>query len=168
MAGNGSRNVGIEVRIIGMDEPTFNDRVVEPLAGRDHPRVVLGEGRDSNAALSQLLADLAGPPGIEGALDDRVLLGQLVHHVGDIEHCPIAGEDFRADVEALVDPDDRRVGPFPADVDADDDPLPVLEVGGEVLESARAGQSCQEGPRLLPCPLLAGLPCGLQPGARRL
>ena len=82
-----------------MHEPPLDHRVIEPLRGRDHPRVVLREGRDPDPALLELLADLTRPPGIEGALRDREPLGQLVDHVGDLEHRPIAGEDLDADVQ---------------------------------------------------------------------
>ena len=51
MAGDGSRYVGVQSRVVAMDEPPFDDRVIEPLAGRDHPRVVLREGRDPDPAL---------------------------------------------------------------------------------------------------------------------
>jgi hypothetical protein len=88
---------------------------------------VLGEGRDPDPALLQLLADLAGSPGIERDLGDREPLGQLADHVGNVEHRPIAGEDLDADVQAVVDPDDGAVGTLPADIDADHDPLAVLE-----------------------------------------
>ena len=77
-----------------MDEPPFDDRVVEPLARRDHPAVVLRERRDPDPALLQLLADLPGPPRVEAALHDREPFGQLVDDLGDVEHRPIAGEDL--------------------------------------------------------------------------
>ena len=134
MTGDRGRHVGVQPRVVAVHEPPFDDRVIQPLAGRDHPRVVLREGRDPNPALFELLADLPRPPRIEGALRDRVPLGQLVDHVGELEHGTIARQDLAADLQLLVQPDDRRVGAFTADVDADDDPLTLLEVG-----LARAG-----------------------------
>ena len=50
-----------------MYEPPLDHRVVQPLRGRDHPGVVLREGRDPDPALLELLADLSRPPRIEGA-----------------------------------------------------------------------------------------------------
>ena len=92
-----------------MYEPPLDHRVIQPLRGRDHPGVVLREGRDPDPALLELLADLSRPPRIEGALDDREPAGELIDNLGDLEHGPIPGEDLDADVQALGDPDDGRV-----------------------------------------------------------
>ena len=51
MAGHGSRDVGVQLRVVAVQKTTFNHSVIEPLAGRDHPAVVLGEGRDPDPVL---------------------------------------------------------------------------------------------------------------------
>jgi hypothetical protein len=68
-----------------VDEASLDNRVPEPVRGRDHPRVVLGVGGDADANM-----------------------------IADVEDAPIAGRDLAADVKTLVEPDHRRVGPTAA------------------------------------------------------
>jgi hypothetical protein len=75
------------------------------------------------------LRHLAGAPRVVDGLDDLVALGELSDEGGDLEDGVVAGPGLDADVEVLVHPDDGGVGALAADVDADPDALPVLEVG---------------------------------------
>ena len=69
--------------------------------------VGLREGDGGDAALLPLLRHLSGPPGVEHGLDDLVLVGELGDVGGDLEHGRVAGPGLDADVQLLVDPDDR-------------------------------------------------------------
>src|SRR5215203_6110147 len=71
---------------------------------------------------------LAGTPGVIDSLDDLVVLGELGDEGGHLEHGVIARPGVDADVEVLVDRDDCGVGAFASDVDAEPDPLVLLEV----------------------------------------
>ena len=110
VAGDGGVDVRVEVGVVGVDEPSVDDGVVQALAGGDHAAVGLREGDGEDAALLPLLRHLAGPPGVVHGLDDLVLLGELGDVGGDLEHGGVARPGLDADVQVLVDVDDGADG----------------------------------------------------------
>ena len=54
-----------------MPQPPVDDRLVEPTAGGDHPRVGLRVANDLEAALLGRTREPCGPPEVEDELDDR-------------------------------------------------------------------------------------------------
>jgi hypothetical protein len=99
VASNSGVDVGVQVRIVGMDYTTVYDRVIQALAGGDHACVRLWEGDCGDAALLPLLRHLAGIPTFEIARMMGTSIEQIEKTYGHL--LPDALDRGRAALEAF-------------------------------------------------------------------
>ena len=121
-------DVTIEHRVAGMAKAAFEDRRGEPLGRRHEPAVVLRKLAHASSALREVEQQRTRPPRIGCQLDDLMPLGELVDRSLGVENRLLAVPDLAADAQVLGHPDERRRGPRTADVEPDEDSLPVLDL----------------------------------------